>query len=98
MIMMNWKMPKNCIDCLGKLGPVNGCPCENTFEFKNNRHPDCPIVGEISDKHGRIVDVQNVMNQITICFAECQLKNVKVTPFILATYIAEAPTILEASK
>ena len=56
MIAIKWEMPKNCIDCLGKLGPISHCPCKNNFEFKHNRHPDCPIVGEISDEHGDLID------------------------------------------
>ena len=59
------------------------------------------VVGEavaLPDKHGKIVDIEKVIEKISLCFAECKLKNIKVTKFILATYMAQVPAIVEASK
>ena len=104
MIVIDMELPKTCRSCnlsfdaYGSIteGKCAALRCGVTY-MNDRRNPICPIVGEIPDKNGRIVDVENVMNQIRICFTECKLKNVEVTPFILATYIAKAPTILEAT-
>ena len=29
--------------------------------FHNERHKDCPIIGEIPDKHGRLIDVDKLI-------------------------------------
>ena len=104
MIVLQEAMPDKCKKCKERGGLEDGLYLIHTEEDYVNFYCDsqspktCPIKGEIPDKHGRIVDIQNVMNQITICFAECKLKNIEVTPFILATYIAKAPTVLEANE
>lgn len=98
MTVMKWKMPENCIDCLGKLGPISHCPCEDNFEFKYNRHPECPIVGEISDKHGRIIDEKwvelYILKYFSIEFPDDMEKVCK----LLKSALEDVPTVLEASK
>ena len=47
---------------------------------------------------GKIVDMKKVMSKITLCFSECKLQNMNVTPFILSTYMAKVPNILEANN
>ena len=98
MIVMKWEMPENCIDCLGKLGSISRCPCENNFEFKHNRHPDCPIVGEIPDKHGRIIDEKWVEVYILKYFPIEFSNEMEKVYKLLKLALEDVPTILEANE
>ena len=33
-------------------------------EYEHTRHPDCPIIGEIPDKHGRLVEADEITDAI----------------------------------
>ena len=58
MIVIKGKMPKNCHEC------KNGwCQeWERVRDMTKEKSKDCPIVGEIPDKHGRLIDADAIGN------------------------------------
>lgn len=93
MIVLNKKMPKSCWECFTKLH-IEDCPCNDTKvqDYKESRHPDCPIVAEIPDKHGRLIDASELAYEsITDYTLESHL-------VVSLEDIKNAPTILKASK
>ena len=74
MIVVKGKMPTKCYDCLTIGFDFENCPLNksesadaNTWMRCDHRHPDCPIVGEIPDEHGDLIDRDYVKkNQISL--------------------------------
>lgn len=73
MIVIKGKMPKGtgCDGCefqTSTCEQLDACTCY-LFEgvicnFHTERHPDCPIKGEIPDEHGRLVEADEITDAI----------------------------------
>ena len=78
----------------GKSTPVEVCPyfqnCPAEFNFEDYRPSDCPIIGEMPDEHGRLVDAD-------ILLAD-HPKTANWDYMVLECIIRNAPTVVEASK
>ena len=102
MIGMKGKMPKGtgCDGCRFQTSTceqLDACTCylfEGTVHnFHNERNKDCPIVGEIPDKHGRLVDADFIIS----CLEEIK-DQFPQTYKIIKGILDRTPTILEATK
>lgn len=59
--------------------------------FHNERHENCPIIGEIPDKHGRLIDADKLIHAF-------DNRTDLPTGYDIYTAIAEAETIVEATE
>ena len=99
-IVINGDMPKNCDEC-----NIKWC-CPIRFEAredKTSRHPSCPIIGEIPDKHGDLVDRAKALYELrTLMCDDC--RHHKGDDCSWCSFnecleaVEDAPVILEASK
>lgn len=104
MIVIKGKMPKGtgCDGCefqTSTCEQLDACTCY-LFEgvihnFHTERHPDCPIKGEIPDEHGDLIERSAVID-IILTNPLMQSDTVKVCS--LVHRVKNAPTIVEASK
>ena len=66
----------------------------NEFDYREHkRNPNCPILGVIPDNHGRIVDLDMVLDWLANdkrCFSMAMTSKIKKA-------LSDAPTVLEAS-
>ena len=101
MIIVKGEMPKGCIE--KENGKYSECERRIDCIYSDNnliniRPYCCPIVGEIPDKHGRIIDEKWVELYILKYFpAEFPNEMEKVYK-LLKLALKDVPTILEASK
>lgn len=82
-LVRGMKMPKNCGECYlsartslpsgvvirCRLGGVVGTPIEKS----NKRHPNCPLVA-LPDKHGRLVDADELKTAFPRCDNNMNIK------------------------
>lgn len=101
-LVIKGEMPKACnwFDENGKhhFCKVNAfCDCE--VYTRGERPSDCPILTEIPDKHGRLIDADNLISTILSCMdAEKQYSKKDFGLVKMVIYhIVKAPTVLEAS-
>lgn len=106
------KMPKTCADCdllqnqstddwVGKY-----CPLVKRYidflEATEHRYVDCPIVAEIQEPHGRLIDESDVINAINERLKVLRTHEVFVRKhgdidlLGVMPYIAKIPTVIEA--
>lgn len=91
-IVIKGNFPHNCDECDYKLS----CPVRfEAREDKAKRHPNCPIIGEIPDKHGDLVELQEVEDMLC---EESSSSDRDVRPEQLLGLLKGIPVILEASK
>ena len=96
-LIIKGEMPKGCnwFDENGKhrFCKVNAfCDCE--IYTRGERPSDCPILGEIPDVHGRIVDLDRVLDWLANdkrCFSMAMTSNIEKA-------LSDAPVILEANR
>lgn len=90
MIVINGDMPKNCEECDLQMS----CPVHfSAREDKASRHSSCPIIGEIPDEHGDLIDRDKLLFDIVKinCLDDVAKDEILET-------IQKYPVILEASK
>lgn len=63
-------------------------------EYEHTRHPNCPIIGEIPDKHGDLKDANIIMQWLNLKADN----RVPVTVGEIIDFIEKQPTVLEASE
>lgn len=112
-LIENMEMPKYCYECLTIGLDFENCPLNksesadaNTWMRCDHRHPDCPIVGEIPDKHGDLIDRDKFLEKakkwslkVTMTDKEGNVIAVKVIPYIeLFSDLKNEPVVLEANK
>ena len=101
LIIEGMKKPESCWVCRIE-SLVENCPCRlgisNASEYKTQRHPNCPIVGEIPDKHGALKDA-NTLKELT---KNTEIRNSRgeIYPIgkAIAKMIDEAPTVVESEE
>lgn len=71
----------------------NGC----IHNFHNERHKDCPIIGEIPDSHGRLVNADAIISKIERMVHPDDL-TYTIAYGILKQFIEDAETIVEATE
>ena len=101
-LIIKGKMPEGngCDGCefqVSKSEQLDACTCHLFIgvinNFHNERHKDCPIIGEIPDKHGRLGDLDRVRERLgddTFIYYDCRR--------LLDDVFDTAPTILEATE
>ena len=95
LLIKNRKMPKHLHEC-----PMRtDCPLvmDGCFLLKDGekRHEDCPIVGEIPDKNGRLIDA-DILEETLMKSAYPEQREWYFAE--ACQFIDEAPTVLEATK
>lgn len=94
-------MPKNCYDCYIKKNWTFDYICPlmdkdadlDTWLRADCRHPSCPILGEISDEHGRLKDYDKIKEVLTKNFDV----NADSLVYYILSLIDETDTVLEAN-
>lgn len=90
------------VDCLGcdEMVMLSQCPIHLNEPLKycnGTRHPDCPIIGEIPDSHGRLIDV----DKLIASFRKWANAPIKRTNKEIADFLEEYSqdsTIVEATE
>jgi len=87
--------PKSCEACqlYGCFLEETLCPVAGTIEDPYKIHPECFIVGEIPDTHGRLIDADFIIS----CLEEIKDTYPK-TYEIIKGILDKTPTVLEASE
>ena len=64
-VVVRMEMPKNCYECEMR-GAWAFCPIGKwpVVGYKKQRHEDCPILCQLPEWHGRLVDADDVNNHI----------------------------------
>ena len=86
-------MPTRCRECRDMGFDIPNCPLHKHTQgnwYRIGKHPDCPIIGEIPNEHGRLVDADELKKDALCCGSKFQ------NAFIRR--ITVAPTVVEASK
>ena len=101
-IIIDEPMPKACYECNFRCG-INFLTFVNT---EDKRHPSCPIIGEIPDEHGRLVDADKILTESgydPMMFQPKYGGNHRTQYDTLMGYeilgiIEDAPTVVEATE
>lgn len=96
-------MPKRCYDCyinnnwtLDYICPLMKKDVDlDTWLRSDCRHPSCPILGEIPNEHGALIDRHELV-RIVECWSACHTALFSFSDFIKLIY--DAPVVVEASK
>lgn len=104
--VVRMEKPKCCEDCAAEYDcmacGITGTPWYESEEFNpsNGRLPDCPIICQLPEGHGRLVDADAFISTIRpLCeedkFAACTLETAKR---MTVEHINNAPTIVPAER
>lgn len=94
MIVIDMKRPETCADCHIINGEYGICEILDRTVW-GTPPEDCPIVGEIPDNHGRVIDADLLKS--AHC-KDCKDNCVYCDSAYVLDMIDEAPTILEATE
>lgn len=104
MIVIDMELPKTCRSCnlsFDAYGSITEGKCAGlrfgVTYMNDRRNPICPIVGEIPDNHGRIIDEKWVELYILKYFPIEFPKEMEKVYKLLKLALEDVPTILEAS-
>ena len=111
-LIIKGKMPEGngCDGCefqVSKSEQLDACTCHLFIgvinNFHNERHKDCPIIGEIPDKHGDLIDRDKASTQIIaeICQFCANAENGNCDGCLVQKCleaIGRVPTIVEATE
>lgn len=96
-MIVNMEMPKSCTGCC-LMGSPN-CPYKGDSHVRREEHTDCAIIGEIPDKHVRLIDAYSLA--VKVAEAQDKLKGQEYDPFMLLgdvlRWIELEPTVVEAN-
>lgn len=105
--VVRMEMPKSCdmCPCLDDYGDYPRCRISNeqrgyNFPIHEKRMPNCPIICQLPEGHGRLVDADAFISTIRpLCeedkFAACTLETVKQ---LMVEHINNAPTIVPPER
>ena len=79
-------MVRHCGEC--ELNKLNWDRCHQILR-------GCPIIGEMPDKHGRLIDADALENQVAQWRACCKFQDAQILCTVI-DMIQKAPTIIEA--
>ena len=102
-MLIKGEKPVSCKSCIMMYDDIPNCPLSDMEEkeihtfLSGSIHPDCPIIGEITDKHGRIVDSSRIENFLTD-WSNGKFDYEPSPDEALSVLLYSTPTILEASK
>ena len=109
-LIIKGEMPKGsgCDGCefqTSRCEQLDACTC-HLFDgvinnFHNERHKDCPIIGEIPDEHGRLIDADKMARQFNYYAEVCRKRKASVLEEAWETsarHINEADTVIPASE
>ena len=104
-LIIKGEMPKSngCDGCefqTSRCGQMDACTCYMfdgvIHNFHNERHEDCPIIGEIPDKHGELKDVSILLHYLSHMHGATEHDNDLLREF--EKMIRECPTVVEATE
>lgn len=87
-LVKGMKMPDSCYHC--KIAESCGHYITN---YTNRRHPDCPLIA-LPDKHGRLGDLDALLDEIAVMPIDIGFGDVER----IENIIREIPTIVEAEE
>ena len=85
-LVVDMDAPRNCSGCC-LMGSPN-CPYDGS-KVKGSDYPDCPIIGEILEPYGRLIDADRLAEAFKVFATGSEIGYLRL--------INEAPTVLEAS-
>ena len=100
-IIIKADIPKHCYECYIQKNWTFDFICPlmekdadlNTWMRADCRHPDCPIIGEIPDEHGRLVSLDKLKESLNQkIFVEGSITVRDITDLL-----DNAPTVVEAT-
>ena len=96
------RVPKNCDDgCWGALsGECPWCDHIDGYVMAGNRPPNCPIICQLPEGHGRLVsekDVRWVIDDIVLEIAK-RIGHVPMTKNETMEYVDQLPTIVPEER
>lgn len=100
-LIIDAPMPKNCLSCPMK----EHCSAFGKLHFNERlkmldesiRADKCPIIGEIPDRHGRLIDADAIISKIERMVHPDDL-TYTIAHGILKQIVEDAETIVEASN
>ena len=92
--VVRMEMPKNCYECEMR-GERGFCPIGKlcVVGYRKQRHEDCPIICQLPEGHGRLVEESEAIRLIDKWFDAISLN-----PDILIDSIKSLPTIVPAER
>ena len=108
MALIIWgDLPKDCYECKFVLNHrITNCPLDypdgdaNTWLRANSRHPNCPMIGEIPDEHGRLGDLDLCFETFKLYCQDCKKEIDCYSCWVSDTFdiVKRIPTVLEATN
>ena len=104
-LIIKGEMPKSngCDGCefqTSRCEQLNACTCflfnGCIDNFHNERHKDCPIIGEIPDKHGDLIDRQSVLVAMDKVITDRD--RMIGTYDVIEEIVEKAPVVVEATE
>lgn len=80
LLVVKMDMPRNCSGCC-LMGSPN-CPYDGSKAMGTD-YPNCPIIGEIPDKHGRCIDADELLASDAIDWGEEAWNGINHAPVVL---------------
>ena len=97
-LIIKGDMPKACSACKSVQRYRYSDECEYLRKpiARNGRLKDCPIIGEIPDKHGRLIDADELKKAVEKMVV-CDAYEYTIAHEMVKKSLKMAPTVLEAS-
>ena len=106
--IVRMKMPESCdlCPCLDDYGDYPRCRITNeqrgyNFNIIENRMPSCPIIAVLPEKHGRLVDADEMYNKSELFCNQCKQGEhdcEKCNYIVAQGYIYKSSTIVSATE
>lgn len=101
LIIKGGEIPVDCLGC-DEMVMLSLCPIHLNEPLKycnGTRHPDCPIIGEIPDKHGDLID-EDEFRQVIYREIRNHRKDEPITMILkgILWEMDNAPVIVEATE
>ncbi len=99
-VIVRMEMPKNCAECkLQK--PMGVCPITDCYAlvdaWRDHRPGWCPIIGELPEQHGRIID-EAVFCENVVKYSHQSTKTIGKALDATPTIIDMTPIVAEGSE
>ena len=102
--VVRMKIPKSCWDCpcFDDYGDYPRCEITNeqrgyNFPIHEKRMPNCPIICQLPEGHGRLGDLDELAKMVNAARIEAMQKGFDTNPYwLLGDIIAQAKTIVPA--
>lgn len=99
-VVIKMDMPKSCRECAKKCGLIDHCAAFISEDWGKHdvsceRATDCPILCELPEKHGRLIDLDEFLEQIGLEDNE-ENREDNAGEIVTLEDFDNAPTIIEA--